>query len=508
LAVEAKDIEDLKKLKSKLEQTLAIAKRIDRLIKSKSKKGIKLSDEEKEWVSVLRHNTVKDISSTDLIDRNRHNIQSHPLRIQRITAYIKAFEARIAGREAPDLISEALDQFYDTDHSNGFGGGLPEVLAEIARQQAAQRLADLRNKKIGTHDQTIENYFALLLEDVYIYGTNSEKTPAAILGRQAHWSHHHKLGYPFPPEILEDPHGIRQGDAFGALVDFGATIITDKRLRKKFRLNPDEEYDRNYFEAWKRATVASDRFLKGDSQAAYDYLEDMLRPIQKQWQASIHGEGFLTATQKKLLKTSKLFNDPRENTDVIQKQISDWILHWVLPGFSGKLDFMPVAMMVQLASSQPKLFLDEIRPFMRNFLRKSDLDALQFIGEVLLPSLRDKPKLLETAFHSFLQNGIHPEWALFTLYSLKDKPKLQMSLGLAYMRVANEDTLQATETMMNLNSDWQEALKPLREIYLKRKEELSSSSIIFKISRDPQYDPESAPTQNKCREAIKEKKTT
>ena len=160
-----------------------------------------------------------------------------------------------------------------------------ETVAEVSRQQAAQKLFDLLNAKKGTDNQTVENYFILEFPfDLLKQG--DKRIPAGVVGRQSSWRGERIV---VPPRTITDPQGGKQGTIFGSLIDFGGVLVVDPRLRSRFdhprgliyfeRVNRDAELSL----AWKAADKAAAAFRGGRPKAVYEHLDTMLEPIEAKW---------------------------------------------------------------------------------------------------------------------------------------------------------------------------------------------------------------------------------
>jgi hypothetical protein len=201
----------------------------------------------------------------------------------KIPKQVEKFNAAMAAND-----HAALETLRREHHAHGLMS-LGETFAETSRQQAAQMLFEIHNVENSAHGanlQTVESYFSISLPFDIIKDTG-QRIRAGLYGRQAHFGR--TTEYPVPSTLYVDPPGYRQGDSFGAAVDWGGVIIEDGRLKGKFGLRPggNPKNPRDY-NAWIYAHDSASAFVRKenpDMSVAYRHLEQMLRDIRPAWDA-------------------------------------------------------------------------------------------------------------------------------------------------------------------------------------------------------------------------------
>ncbi len=154
-----------------------------------------------------------------------------------------------------------LDELRDKGHSDG-SMSLGEALVEVYMQENLQRIANRENKAHpeAARIETVENYFIAALP-YHLKRSGDKMERAALLGRQMGFGRRGngdvspKLVFNPPPAKLSSP---VPGDSYlqqtnsGAVVDFGATLITDpevSRVHSYRDLSPAKVETNTYIDA-------------------------------------------------------------------------------------------------------------------------------------------------------------------------------------------------------------------------------------------------------------------
>lgn len=178
-----------------------------------------------------------------------------------------------AQNQAPG--SPELTALRDMHHSDGWMS-LPEVISEISRQTAIQKVFELS----GTGFETVESY-AALATNIRILRGNGQYSPAAFLIRQANRGR--VLDLPVSASIYVDPSGRRQSTYRHAAVDFGGAMLTYAPLLATFG---DPTLDPQRSNAWRYAHDVALAWEHGDRDAIYRHLREMHAPIDQAYAAS------------------------------------------------------------------------------------------------------------------------------------------------------------------------------------------------------------------------------
>lgn len=180
---------------------------------------------------------------------------------------VKAFEALMADKPF-DL---SLNELRALGHSDGLMS-LGEAIAELVKQQAAQRLFDHHDHPL----ETVETY-AILSLPVNILRPHDD-VPAALYLRQAHIGRSQFL--PVPSHIYTDLEGLRQSSWSLTAVDFGGVEITSPLVEGRF--GPADSSAVKKGGQWQKPWVwgheVAKSFVHGDKTAIYRHLEEMLGP--------------------------------------------------------------------------------------------------------------------------------------------------------------------------------------------------------------------------------------
>lgn len=206
--------------------------------------------------------------------------------------------------------AEEISRFRVKDHSDGLMS-LGEAIAEVSRQQAAQKLFDIHHAKNGTRLQTIESYFIIDLP-FSILKDGDRSVPAALYARQAHVGRENYLRV--PKEIYVDDFGSTQMDRYGAAVDFGGVHIRHPALSDRFGMQGPGKFDAQQSKPWAwghEVAQAMTRKENPDRDAIRRHLKEMLEPIETEWQLSRKnlGEAATPEVIRELRKWS--FSDPQ-----------------------------------------------------------------------------------------------------------------------------------------------------------------------------------------------------
>lgn len=170
-----------------------------------------------------------------------------------------------------DQRQKALDQLRTHDHSDGLMT-LGEAMAEVSRQLAVQASFDLVNAKNQSSHQTVESYFIISLP-VQVLKTGDHSDPAAIYGRQTHFSRGVNLVLPTEPTYTDD-FGGRQTSFLRTAIDFGGVVIIQPDLQKTFgdpellKTSQASRADAQLSNAWRYGHEAANGFL---NHAGRDY---------------------------------------------------------------------------------------------------------------------------------------------------------------------------------------------------------------------------------------------
>jgi hypothetical protein len=201
--------------------------------------------------------------------------------VKGIGHHIKAWEA--VNEQISDFKNATtqadIDNIHIEDHSDGLMS-LGEAIAELTRQQAAQKLFEEHNAKHNTSLQTVDTYFIIALPFSILKAAGQE-LQAALYGRQAHMGRSN--GYDVPTNIYTDHRGDRQSDwLHSAAVDFGAVLIKDPRLQGNFGSDDQAPDDPQRSKAWRYAHEVADAFSRTynpDLSAIERHLKEMLKPL-------------------------------------------------------------------------------------------------------------------------------------------------------------------------------------------------------------------------------------
>ncbi len=164
------------------------------------------------------------------------------------------------------------------DHSDGlmsFG----EAIAETTRQMAIQKLFEMK----GLPFETVETYAVFRLP-FNILKENSQEIPAGFYVRQAHTGRADRL--PVPKEIYIDNFGYKQMTDQGTAVDFGGAIITDPLLKENY--GAPELANPQSTKPWVWGHEVALAFDRGDTDAVFRHVREMLSPLQTLHQISRH----------------------------------------------------------------------------------------------------------------------------------------------------------------------------------------------------------------------------
>ncbi len=185
------------------------------------------------------------------------------------------------------FMAALLDKFRIRDHSDGLMS-LGEAVAEATRQQAVQRLFDLRNAKLVDQNiplETVETYFVLS----YPFGirkTGDKVIPAGLYARQLHYGRTHSGARAIPSDIYKDDHGGFQFTTRYSAVDFGGVIVTDPRLKDRFGTRPGGVASNPQDSLpWAYGHEAARAFAAGDSESVERHIREMLDPLDSEWRA-------------------------------------------------------------------------------------------------------------------------------------------------------------------------------------------------------------------------------
>jgi hypothetical protein len=166
----------------------------------------------------------------------------------------------------------ALDELRTLNHSDGlmsFGEGV----AEVTRQQAAQKIFEKKNVLI----ETVESY-AIIALPVQILKKGTETVRAALYLRQTHYERESQ--FPVPSEIYQDREGGRQNTGSKTSVDFGGVQITDPSVADHFGVFPGEkEFSAQKSKPWIWGHQVAAAFDRGDKVAVYRHIAEMLGPL-------------------------------------------------------------------------------------------------------------------------------------------------------------------------------------------------------------------------------------
>lgn len=176
---------------------------------------------------------------------------------------------------------EGVNHLRIQGHSDGLMS-LGEAIAEVTKQMGLQKLFDLHNHKYQTSFETIDSYFIISLP-FEILKDNGRKIPAALYGRQAHFSRLYQAKN--VKSFYSDISGYRQQSLTGSAVDMGGVVITDARLQQNFsatisnaNLKYPEEFKPDVWAEYK----AAEFYYGDDRQAVFKHLKQMLLPIDNQ----------------------------------------------------------------------------------------------------------------------------------------------------------------------------------------------------------------------------------
>jgi HEAT repeat protein len=193
-----------------------------------------------------------------------------------------------------------IEQLRVRDHSDGLMS-LGEAIAEVTRQNAAQKLFDLHNQAKGTNLQTVESYFIIHVPGKIL--KEKDGIPLALYGRQAHWGRSASLDV--PKNIYTDPHGYKQQSTTGSAVDFGGVLIKGERLIENFKvMDIEDPTNPQNSQAWIKGHELAERYIKSPSskQLISAHLQEMTAPIEEEW------------SQTSTAKQRALFNRPNRQT--------------------------------------------------------------------------------------------------------------------------------------------------------------------------------------------------
>ncbi|HLE01500.1 MAG TPA: hypothetical protein VJB59_14650 [Bdellovibrionota bacterium] len=176
---------------------------------------------------------------------------------------------------------DEINKIHIRNHTDGLMS-LGEAIAEVTRQNAAQKLFDLHHATGGKRLQTVESYFIISLPFEILKG-HGTKVPAALYGRQANAGRPN--GLKVPDKIYIDSEGAKQASEMGAAVDFGGVQIKDPRLADRFGMLDSSSFGAQYSKPWAYGhDTARAFYYRNDTFAIYRHLEDdMLKPILEEW---------------------------------------------------------------------------------------------------------------------------------------------------------------------------------------------------------------------------------
>jgi len=245
---------------------------------------------------------------------------------------------------------DEINKIHIRNHTDGLMS-LGEAIAEVTRQNAAQKLFDLHHAAGGKRFQTVESYFIISLP-FELLKDHGSKVPAALYGRQANVGRPN--GLKVPDKIYIDSEGAKQASEMGAAVDFGGVQIKDPRLADRFGMLDSSSFGAQYSKPWAYGhDTARAFYYRNDTFAIYRHLEDdMLKPILDEWRTlpvsreferyrvplpRDHGpapkpfltkiEEALSATDTQLrlnaVRTLKLRNGDLATLKLLQKALSD-----------------------------------------------------------------------------------------------------------------------------------------------------------------------------------------
>jgi hypothetical protein len=179
----------------------------------------------------------------------------------------------------------SMEYIRNRDHSDGLMS-LGEAIAEVTRQNAAQKLFDLENIKGKAPLQTVESYFVIALPFDILKGRD-DRIPAALYGRQAHVGRFQStLKERVPSTLYSDVRGGFQHTLSGTAVDFGAVNIEHPALRDMFMkegLKVGEVLDPQSSNAWDWGHQCARAYRSGDREVVYRHLQEMLARIDTEW---------------------------------------------------------------------------------------------------------------------------------------------------------------------------------------------------------------------------------
>lgn len=175
---------------------------------------------------------------------------------------------------------QQIDKLRVSDHSDGLMS-LGEAIAETTRQIATQMLFDMHNVENRTNFQTVETYFVIALP-FRILKDHGHSIPAALYGRQAHWGRGNSN--PVPSSILVDYHGGNQRSYTHSAIDFGGVLIRDKRLAHNFGVLWGDGSDPQSSKPWAWGHDTAEAFVRGDTNAVYRHIDEMVGPIKDDWE--------------------------------------------------------------------------------------------------------------------------------------------------------------------------------------------------------------------------------
>ncbi len=179
----------------------------------------------------------------------------------------------------------SMEYMRNRDHSDGLMS-LGEAIAEVTRQNAAQKLFDLENVKGAAQLQTVESYFVIALPFDILKGRD-DRIPAALYGRQAHVGRfQNTLQERVPATLYSDVRGGFQHTVSGTAVDFGAVNIEHPALRDMFMkegLEVGKILDPQTSNAWNWGHQCAQAFRNGDRDVVHRHLREMLAKIDPEW---------------------------------------------------------------------------------------------------------------------------------------------------------------------------------------------------------------------------------
>jgi HEAT repeat protein len=223
-----------------------------------------------------------------------------------------------------------IDKLRVSDHSDGLMS-LGEAIAEVTRQQAAQRMFE----RSGTGMESVESY-AILKLPFDILKEKEGKTPAALYLRQAHQGR--ESGLPVPEKFYHDFSGLRQYTDTLTAVDFGAVVFDDPDLDEHWgRTDASERvFDAQKRKPWLWAHSTADAYAKeGDPSIIARHIGEMAESVER-WM-NRHPELFPADEASKYREISEksrafLEKNQRMNFEELKRRWNNgrnWLKNWV-----------------------------------------------------------------------------------------------------------------------------------------------------------------------------------